>query len=206
MSWEARYQQQDTPWDKGAPAPPLLELLAQRHCDWGTGAVLVPGCGRGHDARALAHALPHNRIIGMDLAPTAISQAQALSAAETFPSLEFCEVDFLQSTRADYPDCGSIFEHTCFCAIDPALRGAYAEACARLLPIGGLWVAIIFLTPREEDDPTVGPPYQSSEPEIYSLFSPAFRLVQKYRPQQAYKGRHGKEIVMIWERVERVPV
>ncbi|MFN5868275.1 MAG: thiopurine S-methyltransferase, partial [Akkermansiaceae bacterium] len=48
--WNQRYELGDTPWEKGHAAPPLLELLEKMDPSiWGEGAVLVPGCGTGHD-------------------------------------------------------------------------------------------------------------------------------------------------------------
>ena len=55
--WEERYRQADTPWDKGVAHPAVVRWLAE-HPGRMTGAVLVPGCGLGHDARAIAAAEP----------------------------------------------------------------------------------------------------------------------------------------------------
>ena len=46
--WEARYQSQDMPWEKGAPSPGLVDFLAA-HPELPRGTVCVPGCGTGHD-------------------------------------------------------------------------------------------------------------------------------------------------------------
>ncbi len=51
-NWEDRYLAGDMPWEKGQASPPLLELLG-KSVDWGNGPLLVPGCGYGHDVRAL---------------------------------------------------------------------------------------------------------------------------------------------------------
>ena len=56
MDWDRRYQIGDIPWEKGAPAPPLLEWL--QACGPLHGNILVPGCGYGHDVRAIAAAAP----------------------------------------------------------------------------------------------------------------------------------------------------
>ena len=53
--WEAHYQANDTPWDKGEPSPGLVDWLAA-HPAVPRGTVLVPGCGMGHDVRAWAAA------------------------------------------------------------------------------------------------------------------------------------------------------
>src|SRR4051794_24277501 len=87
-NWEEHYQQKDTPWDKGAPSPALLEFLAKLNSSdaelGGTPLstllplrrVLVPGCGMGHDVRALAgHA---GEVVGLDIAQSAVAAASAL--------------------------------------------------------------------------------------------------------------------------------
>jgi len=130
--WEQCYQDGRTPWDRGDAAPPLLETIARHGVDlWGTGTVLVPGCGLGHDVRALAAAgVP---VVGLDLAPTAVAKARELPAAAG----EAYEVgDFLDPAWREARRFTAIWEHTCFCAIDPALRPRYPEAAADLLDPG----------------------------------------------------------------------
>ncbi|MFM8734002.1 MAG: methyltransferase domain-containing protein [Pirellulales bacterium] len=72
--WEERYRAADTPWDKGRPHPALLQWLVThpRHM---TGSVLVPGSGLGHDVRAIAEAEPAARVLGLDIAPSAVAAA-----------------------------------------------------------------------------------------------------------------------------------
>ena len=71
--WNERHVLGDTPWEKGAPAPPLLSWMAR----YGpmTGDVLVPGCGLGHDVREIAKASPDARVVGLDLAPEALASS-----------------------------------------------------------------------------------------------------------------------------------
>ena len=72
MEWDQRYQENDTPWDRGEPAPPLVEYLEDNRL---RGRVLVPGCGPGHDARFLAsHGCD---VLGVDIAQLALQKAKA---------------------------------------------------------------------------------------------------------------------------------
>lgn len=195
MSWEERWKMGDTPWDKGAPAPPLMDLLTEKP-EYFKGEVIIPGCGRGHDALAIARAgFP---AIGLDISSTALKCAREVDEKK---KVRYLVANFLTAMREDYPKVRTIFEHTCFCAIQPEERESYRNACMRLLPAGGLWVAIIFLTPREEDDPTIGPPFQSKEEEIEKLFSSHFTLVEKYIPENTFSARKGKELVMVWRKI-----
>src|SRR5690349_19537326 len=49
--WENRYQKGETPWEKGEAHPALISFLRRTPV---AGRGLVPGCGSGHDVRALA--------------------------------------------------------------------------------------------------------------------------------------------------------
>jgi hypothetical protein len=75
--WEARYQSGDSHWDKGAPAPGLVEFL-QEHGELPRGSVAVPGCGFGHDVRCWSE-FGFNAA-GFDIAPSAIQRATELTA------------------------------------------------------------------------------------------------------------------------------
>ena len=77
--WEQCYRDGETPWDKGSPAPPLLELIERHGVElWGGGPVLVPGCGLGHNVRALAaNGIP---ALGLDISPTAVEMAREQAA------------------------------------------------------------------------------------------------------------------------------
>lgn len=198
MDWNARYQTGDTPWDKGAPAPPLLEWLDAG--GWLDGDVLVPGCGLGHDVRALARAPGVGATVGFDLS------AHALEGARGFPPAgrEEYRAGDLFDLPADL--CGRfdwVFEHTCFCAIDPARRADYVPAVAGALRDGGRLLAIFYLDPWDRGEPRPpggGPPFGVSVGALDTLFAPHFRLLEERRPTRAYPGREGRELVRVMER------
>ncbi|MEZ5301143.1 MAG: family 16 glycoside hydrolase [Verrucomicrobiales bacterium] len=134
--WEDRYQRGENQWEKGAPHPALAAYLRDHAMP---GRVLVPGCGFGHDVRLLADA--GAEALGLDIAPSAVSHAQALGANVRLG-------DFF---HLDPALCGSfdgVFEHTCFCAIDRDRRDGYVEAAKpRTLKPGGKLLAIFYLRP-----------------------------------------------------------
>jgi SAM-dependent methyltransferase len=74
--WQNQYATGQTPWDRGAPAPALLDYLATHPV---TGRILVPGCGTGQDVKALAQA-GAAEVTGLDLAPLAVERAQQFLA------------------------------------------------------------------------------------------------------------------------------
>ncbi len=195
--WEARYRAGDTPWDKGEAAPPLHELFARKGVSvFGEGVVLVPGCGAGHDVRALAAA--GHRAVGLDIAPSAIRLAESLAAVaeESYLLADFLEA--AESLRALRPS--AIWEHTCFCAIDPSRRRDYAAAAAALLESGGLLAAVFFLTPFDPGESAQGPPHGASIDEIDDCFQPWFDREDAWIPEHAYPGREGREWLVLFRR------
>ena len=186
--WEDHYRRGETPWDKGAASPGLVEFLKTSRFG---GRVLVPGCGVGHDVRALA--VSATEVVGIDIAPTGIA------AAREFPTrgAERYEVADLFDLPADLRGCfDGVWEHTCFCAIDPLLRPAYVEAVAGALMPRGQLLAIFYLDPGN-DSPEEGPPFEVSLRELDRLFSTRFELLREWLPQHAYSGREGREWVRL---------
>lgn len=128
------------PWEKGAPTPVLTSWLAGEGNRL-EGDVLVPGCGFGHDAAAIARHGRSRSVLGLDVVPAAIARARALHHER---GLTFQVADFFQAGSGI---CDWIFEHTCYCAIAPARRPDYIEAAWRALRPGGRLLAVFFLTP-----------------------------------------------------------
>jgi SAM-dependent methyltransferase len=181
----------------------LLELMDEKGpALWGGGPVLVPGCGSGHDVRAIAETgVP---AIGLDIAETAVSKARAIPC-EGPASYE--HGDFLNPAWREGRSFPAIWEHTCFCAILPRQRADYAEAVAALLPPGGLLAGVFYLTPHDpgEDDES-GPPFKVSVEELDETFAPWFERVEGWVPLRAYPGREGREWIGIFRRMSQVRV
>jgi methyl halide transferase len=182
--WESKYQASDTPWDKGAPSPGLLDFLAEHPV---SGRVLVPGCGLGHDVRALAAG--GAEVLGIDIAPSAVEAARRIPLAgrEQYEVTDLFALPPHLRGAFDWA-----WEHTCFCAIDPAMRPAYVEAVADALAPGGHLLAVFYLDPGN-DHPEEGPPFEVSIAELDRLFLPRFTLVREWLPARAYPGREGRE-------------
>ncbi|MDA0886227.1 MAG: methyltransferase domain-containing protein, partial [Cyanobacteria bacterium] len=126
------------------------------------GRVLVPGCGRGHEAALLADL--GYEVIGLDFSGEAIQRAQALHGSDR-AQLRWLQADLfdggaLAAAGITTGSLQGVLEHTCFCAIDPAKRGAYLDTMARLLAPGG-WLLGLFWCHRRPD----GPPW-GSDPEM----------------------------------------
>ncbi len=190
VDWEGRYQQQDTPWNKGFAAPPLVEWMEENEF---RGKVLVPGCGTGYDVREIARSGAF--AIGLDLAPSAINFAdsQPRVGTERYRLANFLELPPELVGAFDF-----VFEHTLFCAIDPALRATYVQSAAASLVPGGHLVAIFYLDVGERDGD--GPPFGTSREELNELFGSAFETVEEFVPKRAYEGREGCELLRVLKR------
>jgi len=173
VDWESRYQTGDMPWEKGAPSPGLVEYL--KHNPPLDGRILVPGCGFGHDVRAIS--LPSNEVTGIDIAPSAIRETYRLADLFNLPPEFLGQFDW-------------VWEHTCFCAIDPAMRRAYAQAVAGALRRDGRLLAVFYLNPDHAGE---GPPFGVTPAELDAFFGDAFELEREWTPEKNHPGREGRE-------------
>lgn len=188
--WESRWRSGDTGWDHGEAAPPLIDYLRNNRIE---GRILVPGCGSGHDVRALAAASPRAQVIGLDLAPSAIATARTYTARG---NLQWRVGDFLALPPHDAEAFDVLFEHTCFCALEPGLRPRYVEAVDFALRPGGLYLAIFYLNPISEQ----GPPFRVSPAELEKLFN-RFELLERWVPTVGYPSRLGREEMRLYRKV-----
>ncbi len=188
--WETRYQEGTTRWDLGQPAPALLHWLQTQSPQGET--VLVLGCGRGHDARVLAQA--GYQVTAVDYAPSAIAEAQALTAG-TGLAIQWLQRDIFAllpdyAGRFDY-----VVEHTCFCALAPSQRDSYVALVADLLRPGGTLVGIFFTHDRPG-----GPPYGTTPGELRQRFGPHFRLTTLIPAPASPPQRQGEEFFGLFHR------
>ena len=194
--WESCYRDGDMPWDKGAPAPPLLAWLDQTPAHRLEGEVLVPGCGLGHDVRAIAAAGHARAVCGLDISPAALGGARRFppTGREAYAEGDLFDLPPELRGRFDW-----VFEHTCFCAIDPARRPEYVRAAAQALRPGGSLLAIFYLDPwkGETPPPDGGPPFASTTTELDALFAGEFESRQEWVPTRAYRGREGRELMRL---------
>lgn len=170
MDWNQAYIDRNTPWDKGAPSPVIGDLVSDIPQN---ANVVIPGCGTGNDVLAVQKANPR-LITCIDIAPEAIA-----TVAERFksqPNVSPVLGDFMKFAAEHTSSADVIVEHTCFCAIPVAMRSEYASASATLLRPGGKVLGAFYWMPRDTDDITIGPPFQTSEAELKDLFGPWFDI------------------------------
>ena len=190
-NWEAAYEENDIPWDKGMPAPPLREYLRMHSVQ---GSVLVPGCGTGHDVRLLAE--QGASVIGIDIAPSAVRRANAFPVKAN----ECYEVsDFLNLPKAWHGYFDWVLEHTCLCALEPSQRHAYAASVAKALKPGGAYLAIFYREVVDYDGD--GPPHPISTDQIEALIGEDFERMDSFVPTESYPSRPiGSEEVVLFRR------
>ena len=163
--WQQRFQDGNTPWDRGEANPQLaawLESGALPPC-----RILVPGCGSGYEVVALAAA--GFEVTALDYAPIAIARTrQQLAAAGQSAAL--VEVDALTWQPAQPFE--AIYEQTCLCALYPDQWRAYADQLHSWLAPGGRLYALYVQFPRPGSATGVieGPPYHCDINAMRALF------------------------------------
>ena len=196
--WQGLYAGGQDGWELGGPAPALEAWLDEGgafppSAKGSPARIAVPGAGRGHDARLLAHR--GYRVWGFDWAPTAIEEATRLAAADGVdPTFEARDVFTLAETHGGFFD--AVWEYTCFCAIDPARRREYMRVIRTLLRPGGLLLAC-FYPLREGTD---GPPFPVSREEIERVLAPGFVVRSAQAPTRTVERRQGLEWLVLAER------
>ena len=135
-----------------------------------------------------------NHVLGIDIAPSAIRKAEALPkvAHEEYRLADLFDLPNELDGRFDW-----IFEHTCFCAIEPTRRRAYVETIVRLLKPGGKLLAIFFINPDHDES---GPPYRVSAAELEEFFGRTFALEREWVPASTHPGREQRELMRILKR------
>lgn len=194
MSWSEAWEEGRTPWDAGAEAPALVELIDNGHL--GGSRALVPGCGSGYDALALARVF--DEVVGLDLAAGAIDRMETLRAERGV------EADRVRGIKADFFEFEPeepfdlIYDYTFLCAIEPERRQEWARRMDELLAEDGEIVTLIF--PVVDKPADEGPPYAMSPELVQELLTREFRAVELSEVEESNEGREGMEWLGRWVR------
>ncbi len=190
--WSLRYSSGNIPWDMRRPDPELSRRLVLDP-SLGlprVGRVLVPGCGLGHDALALAEA-------GWEIVAVDFASAVAPGVRKRIEAVggTFLHDDALTLGERKFD---VVFDHTFFCAVDPSARPQFGSMVGRVLRIGGSLVSIVFPVGREPGDS--GPPHPMEVGDVTDVLGPGFRLAEQSEPFRT--GRRAWSHV--WARWDRV--
>lgn len=175
------------------------------------GRALVPGMGRGYDIQALVS--PQRYVIGIDVSPTAVKEANTYLNSVVPSSLsnqyELIVGDFF--TYAPHELFDLIYDYTFLCALLPSSRARWAEQMGKLLKSGGILFCLEFpLGPYGETHPkdqpldyTKGPPFLLTKNLYHTLLEPVgFECIEEkdIDPALSFPKRAGVEAVSIWRK------
>ncbi|GAA4296756.1 methyltransferase [Nibribacter koreensis] len=186
--WSNRYQQKETGWDAGFITTPLeayINQLASKDM-----AILIPGCGHGHEAEYL-HKQGFTNVYIMDFAPEPLERFK--SRNPNFEAEHLLQQDFFAETHFTFD---LILEQTFFCALPKEMRPDYARRMFELLKPGGKLVGVLF----SEEFETQGPPFGGTPPEYQAYFEPYFTFKVFEPCHNSIPPRQGREWFMILER------
>jgi SAM-dependent methyltransferase len=190
--WEEIYQNGRAPWDLGGPTPVFRRLLDSGK--FTPGRMIVPGAGRGYDARMFARY--GFEITAVDFAAEAVRDMQTLADSQAPVDVRQGDI-FALSPDLNYTF-DYVLEYTCFCAIDPRRRPEYADLVARLLKSAGTYIALVFPIRDSED----GPPFSVSPEELIGLLA-ARGFVLQHRenaPPDSISPRRPFEALLIFQK------
>ena len=159
--------------------------------------MIVPGAGRGHDAREFAR---HGfEVTAVDFSPYVINEMKHL--ADPQAPIEILQHDLFTLPRELDDSFDYVLEYTCFCAIDPKRRTEYADLIARLLKPGGVYIDLAFPL----DGRAGGPPFAVSVPELLGLFQErSLKLFSREKPIESVSPRRGAEELFIFKKNDRI--
>ncbi len=189
--WEADYRAGTDGWDLGGPNP-VFRRLAQSG-RFPPGRMLVPGAGRGHDAREFArHGFD---VTAVDFSPTAVGEMKRLS--DPAAPINAVQGDLFALPPQLTGTFDYVLEYTCFCAIDPKRRNEYADVVESLLKPGGLYIDLAFPL----DGRPGGPPFAVTEKEILGLFKPrGLDLISQEMPRDSIAPRRQAERLLVFRK------
>lgn len=182
-SWEQRYQQGKTGWDRGKCSPNLIKWLEQgelKPC-----RVLVPGCGNGYEV--LEFAQRGFDVVAVDIAPSAVGNVNSMLAKHNLTA-QIIEADLFQLDFTGQP-VDAIYEQTCLCALAPTQWQDYEQWLYQSLKEGGKLYAQFMQTGKAG-----GPPYHCDMSEMKTLFATSrWEWQQSMQPEPMIKLENAQE-------------
>ena len=92
-----------------------------------------------------------------------------------------------------------VYDYTCFCALPPHLRGAYARVLEAILKPEGFFLILAFPM-MSRRPPREGPPFRVLETDLVKTFSPAFKPLENFDAVGSSPQRAGYERWYVWQR------
>ena len=188
--WSNIYRQEANPgWNLNEPTEALKDMLPRLKLP--KSRILVLGCGEGHDAALFAK--EGHQVTAVDISPEALRRAQEKYGNLTH--LKFVEADFFKLGPEFEKAFDIIFEHTCFCAINPTRRNELIKVWNRCLAEKGFLMGVFFTMFKP-----LGPPFGASEWEIRERTKKLYQYLFWGRWRQSTPQGLGKELFVYAQR------
>jgi SAM-dependent methyltransferase len=183
--WSHIYQTEEPRWELNDAAPALKDMLPRLKLP--KSRVLVLGCGSGNDAAYFAE--QGHFVTAVDISPEALARAQKKYGH--LSNIKWLQEDIFKLNQSHDQSYDLVFEHTCYCAIDPSKRNELVKNWKRLLAPGGYLLGVFFTMEKKK-----GPPFGGSEWEIRERLKKSFQFVFWGRWHQSIERRNGKELLI----------
>jgi SAM-dependent methyltransferase len=182
--WTRIYQEEINPgWNLGEPAEALKDMLPRLKI--ARSRILVLGCGEGHDAAFFAAA--GHFVTAVDISAEAIERAKKLYGH--LEHLKFIQGDLFKLSRDYDQSFDVVFEHTCYCAVNPSKRNDIVKVWNRVLIPGGFLMGVFFVFERRQ-----ATPYGGTEWELRQRLKASYQPVFWGRWQKSVPRRQGREL------------
>jgi SAM-dependent methyltransferase len=182
--WTEVYTTEGKPrWDLAEPAPALKEMLPRLKLP--KSRILVLGAGEGHDAAFFAKD-GHN-VTAVDISPEAIKRAKEHYGK--FNNIEWVEDDIFELGSEYHESFDLVFEHTCYCAVNPSRRPELVKIWNRSLVEKGSLLGVFNVIEKRR-----GPPFGASEWEVRERLKKNYQFLFWGRWRQSIPRRQGKEL------------
>lgn len=199
--WAQRWQEKRTGWDFGRRHPhfdTLWNQFEQLASPCPKLKILVPGCGRGHNAAVMAK-MGHE-VFALDLTEEAKTEGEKLYGE--IPTLTYYTEDFfrLDNFLQQHAPFDLIFDRAMMCALPPELWKSYIDVCHQALKPGGYFLSIPF-TVVDYPEGASGPPFAISNELLTELITPKLHLC--WGQEHRYDDTEDKiraELLSIWKK------
>ena len=191
--WSSAYQTSTARWDLGEPHPALANAVTQLKLT--RSRILVLGAGTGHDAAYLAE--QGHIVTAVDFSKDAVAQAKAKYSH--LSNLQFVQADALKLPAELQGKFDIVFEHTLYCAIDPAQRNDLVRSWRKALTENGFLLGIF-----EVHNSRTGPPFGGSEWEVRARLQKGFRALYWTRLKLGPPARLGKELLVYAQKLNSI--
>jgi SAM-dependent methyltransferase len=193
--WNEIYETEPQPgFDLQQPAPSLISILNRVKIP--KSRIVVLGAGPCHDAAYLAQ--QGHLVTAVDFSREGTAKARAQYGE--IAGLKIVEADIFKLPREMQQSFDVVFEHTCYCAVDPTRRNELLKVWRSLLVENGHLLGIFFAMDKRQ-----GPPYGGSEWEVRERLKKSFQFLYWERVRNSTPKRLGKEFVVYAQKRRGVP-